>query len=179
MLRNPRSLYCVLPLLLAALVAACVPSCSATPRQVAHVTVVSAGAGLARMHTAHARSYTEATDALRHSIVARGGTLAEYESAVRPIDDAFDGRSAALQALDEHLFGAAGCIDASRQGDPDAWRTCAALQLAAVTRDLESLREGDILPPLDVPPEVLSVLRALTALVGPATPTLTDGGSDE
>lgn len=155
--------------------------CGATPRTVAHVTVVSMGSALAALHRNHQRVYTEATDALRHEIAARHGTLAEYDTAVRPIDDAFDGRSGALQALDADLYGAAACIDASRlSGDAlTVGRACAGPLLAAVTRDLESLREGDALPAVEIPSEVLATLRALTLLAGGASPApTTDGGSD-
>lgn len=148
-------------------------ACSATPRQIAHVTVVSAGAAVASLHAAHQRVYTRATDELRASIRARGGSLADYNTAVEPIDAEFTARSEVLQNIDAHLRAAAAIIDASRTGSGSAWVEAVGPVLTALRITLETMQQGNVLEPVPIPPEVLAILQTLSQL---ASETQTDAG---
>lgn len=150
-----------------------VTACSATPRQIAHVTVVSAGAAVAQLHAAHQRVYTQATDQLRESIRQRGGSLTDYTAAVEPIDAEFTARSEVLQNIDAHLRAAAAIIDASRSGNGGAWVEAVGPVLTALRITLETIQQGNVLPPVPVPPEVLSILQTLSTLAGESR---ADGG---
>ena len=149
-------------------------NCSATPRQIAHVTVVSAGAAVSQLHTAHQRVYTRATDELRASIRQRHGTLAEYNREVEPIDAEFTARSEVLQNIDAHLRAAAAIIDASRNGNSTAWIEAVGPVLTALRITLETMQQGNVLPPVPIPPEVLSIMQTLSTLAGESQ---SDGGA--
>lgn len=148
-------------------------NCSATPRQIAHVTVVSAGAAVSQLHTAHQRVYTRATDELRESIRQRHGTLADYNREVEPIDAEFTARSEVLQNIDAHLRAAAAIIDASRTGNTGAWVEAVGPVLTALRITLETMQQGHVLEPVPIPPEVLAILQTLSQLAGE---TQTDAG---
>ena len=153
----------------------CLADCSSTARTIAHVTTVSAGSVLSQVHREHQRVYVDATDELRRSVRERHGSLAEYNTALEPIDAEFDQRSEALQNLSAALYAAASIIDASRDGTPGDWRRAAGPVLDALTRAAEMMQDGHLLGAVRMPPEVAETLRVLTTLAG-GPPQHTDGG---
>jgi hypothetical protein len=151
-------------------------ACSTTPHQVAHITVVSAGSAVSQLHAAHQRVYTRATDELRESIRQRHGTLADYNREVEPIDAEFTARSEVLQNIDAHLRAAAAIIDASRNGNSTAWIEAVGPVLTALRITLETMQQGNVLPPVPIPPEVLSIMQTLSTLAGESR---IDAGNNE
>lgn len=163
---------------LVAAIAACTPSCASTPRQVVSATVVTAGSAVAALHREHQRVYTEATNALREAIHARGGTSADYDREVQSIDVEFNARSDVLVNIDAHLRSAASIIDASRANNSTSWREAVGPVLTALRITLESLQQGNVLDPVPIPPEVLQVLRTLSTLAGEQSPEM-DAGHEQ
>lgn len=155
----------------------CLANCGSTARTIAVTTVASTGALLNQLHQEHQRVYTEATDTVRTSIRQRGGTLAEYNRALEPIDAEFDHRGELIQTIDAHLYAAAAIIDASRNGQISDYRQAVRPVLEALRHTLESLRDGNALPPVHIPPDIIQVIRALESLAGPYPSTHADAGA--
>lgn len=153
-----------------------IAACSAT-RPIIVTTVASTGAVLNQLHQEHQRVYTQATDQLRASIRQRGGTIAEYNAALEPLDAEFDHRSELIQTIDAHLYAAAALIDATRGGQVSDYRQAVRPVLEALRRTLESLRDGNALPPVNIPPDIIQVIRALELLAGPYPSTHADVGA--
>jgi hypothetical protein len=142
--------------------------CGVTPRQAVAATIVGAGAGLASLHQSHEDAYTAATDALRASL-HDGGTVADYDARVAPLNAAFRARGAALAALDADLYGAAAVVDATRSSDPAAYLPAVQPVLDALRRDLAVLQDGSVLPALPIPASVTSTVATLETLAAGVT----------
>jgi len=151
-------------LLLVAL--ACAPACGPTQHRVATVTLVGAGTAVATIHAAHQAAYTEATDRLRERLRTDGGSIADYDRQVAPIDAAFAARSRVLQLLDQALYAAAGVVDAARDGGGADLAAIAGQVLATLRAAVAVLRDGSVLPAVALPPAVDTTLAALQALAG-------------
>lgn len=143
-----------------------VPGCGATPRQVAHVSIVSGASAVASLDTANRRVYVEATDELRSALRSDGGALADYDRIVAPMDREYAARVDALVSLDAALYAAASINDAARAGGGDrlAIATAARTTLLAVQAGLDVLSAGHLLPPVPIPPDVRQAVTALTAV---------------
>lgn len=143
--------------------------CAATPHQVASGAVSTAGAITASLHRDHQRIYREATDRLREDLRQRGGTLAEYDAAVVPIDAEFRRRSQSIAALSASLYAAASIIDAARAGASfEQYAAAAAAVIVSLDEVVGAIGAGAILPPVAIPPEVDAVRGTLRTLVGGA-----------
>jgi hypothetical protein len=146
------------------LVIVALSACAGGWRPVATVTVVTVGGGLAVAQGEHQRVYARATDTLRERLVASGGTLADYDREVAPINAAFYARGEAIQALDAQLYAGAAVIEASRGSDPRQWARAAQRILAAIRRHLAVLEDGAILPAVRIPQEIHDAVRVLEQL---------------
>lgn len=158
-------------------VVGCSANCGGV-RPVLRVVVAVAGSGVQTLHTRHQEAYRAATDALRE----RSATLADYTRDVAPIDTAFRARSHAISLASASLYGAAGILDATRQGSAAQYRAAAEAVLGVLDPAIEILRDGSVLPAVPIPADVTNVIDQLRTLVrslgGPNTSTTSDGGAE-
>lgn len=154
----PRFVLPFFLMLLALATASCGPS---TARMAAHTTILAAGSVTATLEREHQRVFREATNELRQ----RSASLADYNRDVAPMVAEFDERSEALQALSASLYAAAAIVDATRNGaGPAEYAHTAALTVVAIDRMLGVLERGSVLPPVDIPDEILVVTATLRGI---------------
>lgn len=167
-------------LTLAALALSCgAGGCGATPHQIVHVPVVGAGVVANELRAANLRAYTDAATEVRLGL-RDAGASASYPAAIAPYDREFDARTRAVAAISASLYALAACNDAVPALAPAALRQCAATALDAIERDAGSLSDGNVLPPVAIPPSFTAAVAALRAFVGmPARDAGEDGDSRE
>jgi hypothetical protein len=174
--RNPRSLLCLAPLLLAA-VLACValPCCGATPRNVATMTLATAGAVVQQLVDANEAAYDVARNQLRAEYQRGGMTRADYDRAIEPMDAEFTARAQACASASAALYAAALLTRDARAGaDLSVYRQPAARVLRALELALDALGTSNTIDPVAVPAEIRATLAALRTLAAGAETT--DGG---
>ena len=146
---------------LAALVVVAVAACSGERHHdVATSTIVSQGSVVEAMILDHRAIYPRATDALAAHVHG-----AEYAREVAPINQVFEARSRALQALSADLYGSAALVDALHAADAGAgaYTDAARSLLEAIERDVAVLRDGSVLPAVTVPQSIDDLATALRA----------------
>lgn len=152
--------------LLALVLLACV-GCAATPHKVATDTVITAADVAQGLVEANDRIYTRATDELRASIPDASDALALYRERSAPLTSAYLRRADATAALSAQLYAAAGIIDLARHNaGVSQYVRAARLCLVAIDELLSVLADGALLPPVPVPPELLSIVASLRVLAG-------------
>ncbi len=146
-----------------------------TGQVVARASVLSAGAAVETLGEQTRAAYVTATNRLRAEIRDAGGTQGDYAQQVATLDAAQQVRSRALDALTEAVYGAAGVLDAAAaSARPIDYRRAAATLLAAIDDALAVLADGTVLPHLELPTSLVTLVGRLRALAGPTL--LTDAG---
>lgn len=142
------------------------PACSNPVRTAATLMIVTAGSGVTSLHAEHQRVYSERAAAIRAGL-HDGGTIADYDRLIAPVDAAFRARSHDIQTLDSGLYAAAGIVDAVRSGaGRTAYLAAARSVLDLILHSAESLRDGSVLPAVAIPRQVDEVVGQLRLFLG-------------
>lgn len=136
-----------------------------------HAAILSSATAGARMNELSADAYRQhaadvrATVLAHHPATTEAG-LAEYDEAIKPADAELDKRTKAIGALSAALYAAATLKQALDSGELTAAIVAqnARAILSAAGAAMDSLQEGLILPPVPIPAEVRSAVKALEAL---------------
>lgn len=150
------ALACALAFVILPIVAA-LHGCGSQQRVAAGV-IVSTGGAVSGMRTSNRDAYVRATDALRARVQGE-----QYARESEPLDAAFRARGRAIRDLTAVLYASARLNDTPNP--TPAQIAAAARDILAELHDLTGiLRDGSVLPPIPIPPEVDQAQLALQAI---------------
>ena len=140
--------------------------CSSTPRQVAHVAIVSSASVVNTIANQNRAIYERETRAVISRLEASNGSFEDYQRQTTPLREEFNRRAELIRVLDTIIYDAAAVNDLANSSNEQRLHH-AGILLDRLARTLEALNDASqVLPNLSIPPEVFAVMRSLSAIAG-------------
>lgn len=142
-------------------------TCSNGQHHTAVASIETLGAILNTVSTENRTVYERESNAAMNRVHDAGGTLEQVRAENAARERKFLERSDAIVALDAALVASAALADAAQAGgNPALYAVAAEKLLGVIQRSLPILRDGSVLPALNIPPQVdqiANVLRQIAA----------------